>query len=257
MASWSSRRKFRIALSSCIIVVGLIVGIYLLFFYKAPTCFDRIQNGTETGIDCGGNCVKLCQSAYLPAQVTWGGGRLEQISPGFYNVAALITNPNTNAAAVNVPYKFSLYDSRGLLITERTGRTILPAQRNILVFESAVAVEKRIPTKVTFEFTAAPVWFKSHDTLGNLIILDKKYSEDEKNSSLEVSLQNKGQVPIKDITVGVILYDINSNAIGFSRTHLDSLGAGGRDIAPFTWPRSRQGNVVTIDALPVVAPVHN
>lgn len=26
----------------------------------APTCFDGIMNGTETGIDCGGSCVAIC-----------------------------------------------------------------------------------------------------------------------------------------------------------------------------------------------------
>jgi hypothetical protein len=53
------------------------------------------------------------------------------------------------------PINLHLYDSRGLLITERAGRITIPAHRNILVFEPAVNVAKRTPTKVTFEFTAA------------------------------------------------------------------------------------------------------
>ncbi len=257
MSTWSSRRRRSIALSILIIVAGIALGGYFSFFYKAPTCFDATQNGDETGVDCGGSCRKLCQSAYLPAQISWGGGKLEKVATGYYNVAAYIVNPNTNGAALNVPYKFTLYDNRGILITERTGYVTIPAHRNVLVFEPAVNVEKRVPTKVTFEFMSAPLWFKSHDTLTNLAVLDKHYFEDVKSSSLQVVLQNKGLVPITGITVGAVLYDIDNNAIGFSRTKIDSLGASGSDIAPFTWPFSRQGRVVFIEALPVVAPVRD
>src|SRR4051812_5303341 len=107
MASWSARRKFRIASSIIILVAAVAVGVYLVFFYKTPTCFDTIQNGGEYGIDCGGNCVKLCQSAFLPVKLAWGGGKFEKVAEGYYNLAALVVNPNTNAAAENVPYKFS------------------------------------------------------------------------------------------------------------------------------------------------------
>ncbi len=256
MATWSSRRKTSIALTVIIILALFGAGIYFLVFYHAPTCFDRIQNGGEYGVDCGGNCVKLCQSAYLSPKIAWGGGKFEMIAPGLYNVASLIVNPNTNAAAVNVPYKFSLFDSRGVLIMEREGRITIPAHRNTLAFESAINVGKRIPAKATFEFTSTPIWFKSEDTLGGLAIIDKKYTEDKTNSSLQVLLENRSLVPIRDITVGAILFDIEGNAIGFSRTQIDSLAPnGGRDIAPFTWPVGRQGRVVSVEALPVIAPL--
>jgi hypothetical protein len=256
MATWSSRRKSSIALVLGVIILGAAIAVYFTIFYKAPTCFDNIMNGDEQGIDCGGKCERLCQSAFLPAQIAWGGGKFEMIAPSLYNVAALIINPNTNAAAVNVPYKFSLYDSRGLLLIERKGTLTIPAHRNTLAFETAVDVGKRTPTKVTFEFMSPPVWFKSIDTLGGLAIVDKKYSENSGDSSLLVTLENRSLVPINNITVGAILFDIDGNAIGFSRTQIDSLAPnGGRDVAPFTWPINRQGRVVSIEALPVVPPI--
>lgn len=258
MATWSSRRKSRIGFTIFIVLVALVAAGYFAFFYKAPTCFDSLKNGGEFGVDCGGKCERLCQSAYIPAQIAWGGGKSEMVAPGLYNVAALVVNPNTNAAATDVPYKFALFDNKGLLITERAGRITIPAHRNVLVFEPAVNVSQRAPTKVTFEFTKPPEWFKSHDTLENLAIRDKKYNEEEKSSSLEVTLENKGLVAIRDIVVGAVLFDIEGNAIGFSRTEIDSLGPqGSRDIAPFTWPFGRQGKVVSIEAYPVVAPVRD
>ena len=260
MATWSSRRKTFIALSLLFFILAVIAGVYFLIFYKAPTCFDRIQNGDETGVDCGGSCMKLCQSAFLSAKIEWGGGKFEKVAEGLYNVASYIINPNTSGAALNVPYRFALFDSKGILITERQGSISLPAHRNTLAFQAALNTGKRIPAKATFEFLAPPVWFKSHDALSDIAIVDKKYVEDskEKSSSLEVTLENKSLYPYKNITVAAVLYDIDANAIGFSQTQIDAIGAnGGREIAPFTWPYDRQNKVVSIEALPSATPVRD
>lgn len=255
MASWSSRRK--LAYSSIIILalILLVVIPAFLYFYKAPTCTDRILNGDETGVDCGGSCVRLCQSSFLPPQISWGGAKFEKVAEGLYNVASLIENKNVNGAALNVPYKISLYDKEGILITEKKGAVTLYAHRNSLAFEPAISVGKRIPTKATFEFLQAPVWFKSHDALDGLAVVDKKYDEDETSSSLEVTLENRTLFPYKNIDVSVILSDSEGNAIGFSRTTIDSITEkSGREVAPFTWPISREGAVKSIEVVTIILP---
>ena len=223
MATWSSKRR--------IIYGGSILGIFLLiaivvvfsFFYKAPTCSDGIRNGDEQSVDCGGSCINLCQSAFLPPKIKWGGGKYEKIADDLYNVASYIINPNTNGAAINVPYKFTLYDAQGILITEKKGIVTLPAHRNALAFEPSINVGKRDVSKVTFEFIASPSWFKSHDSLNGLAVMDKRYSEDENGSSLEVTLENRNLLPYGNIMVSVVLYDDRDNAIGFSRTRIDKI----------------------------------
>ncbi len=258
MSSWSSRRKFLYAGSLITALILIIAAIFFSIFYKAPTCFDGVKNSSEQGVDCGGSCVKLCQSAFLPAKIEWGGAKFEKVADGLYNVASYIINPNTDVAALNVSYKFTLFDKEGIFITERQGTMTLPAHRNTLAFEPALNTGKRVPTKAIFEFLTAPQWFKSHDTLGGLAIIDKNYTEDDKGSSLEVTLENKSLYPYKNISVSVVLYDINANAIGFSHTRVDVLNAnGGREIAPFTWPMGRQNRVVSIEALPSVIPIHD
>ena len=256
MATWASRRKLIYA-SITIIALFLLVAFPLfLYFYKAPTCFDSRQNGDETGVDCGGSCKRLCQSAFLPARIEWGGSKIEKLADGLYNTASLIVNSNINGAAVNVPYKISLYDSQGLLIVEKEGTVDLYPRRSSLAFQTAIRTDKRIPTKATFEFTRAPLWFKSSDQLEGISIVDKKYTEDENGSALEVTLENKTLIPYKNILVSVVLYDINGNAIGFSQTQVDSLGAkGSNEVAPFTWPVSRDGKVTSIEVLTSIAPV--
>ena len=255
MASWASRRK---TLYGSVIGFVLIVGIGIpafFYFYKAPTCNDRIKNGNELGIDCGGSCVLLCQSSFLPPRIEWGGAKFEKVAEGLYNAAAYIINPNVNGAAVNVPYKMAFFDEAGILITEKTGVVTLPAHRNALAFNTAIDMGKRIPTKATFEFLAAPLWFKSHDALEGLAVTDKKYQEDENSSSLEVTLENRTLLPYKNIVVSVILSDIDGNAIGFSRTVIDEIAPkNGQEVAPYTWPFARGGKVKSVEVVPVVQP---
>src|SRR3989344_8793803 len=258
MSSWSSHRRFIYGGSVIVVFTVIVVTTVFSFFYESPTCFDGDKNGDEQGIDCGGSCVKLCQNAFLSPKIMWGGAKFEKVTEGLYNFASYIANPNTDVAAIDVPYKFALFDSKGILITERKGFITLPAHRNTLAFEPAVNVGKRIPAKAIFEFTAVPEWFKSHDTLGNLAIVDKKYYEDDNNSSLEVTLENRGLIPYNDIIVYAVLYDSGNNAIGFSRTKIDTIGPktessadwpNNREIASFTWPIVRQGKVVSIEVL--------
>jgi hypothetical protein len=264
MATWSSRRKFIYASTIFIVFAAIIAAIFFSIFYKKPTCFDGVKNGNESGIDCGGSCRLLCQSNFLPPKILWGGGKAEKLTSSLYNVASYIVNPNTNGAALNVPYRFSLYDSKGILIAERQGKIDLPAHRNTLAFEPAVNVGTRTPVKVIFEFLESPVWFKSHDTLGDIAIVDKKYSEDNdaNSSSLEVTLENRSLVPYRNVTVSAILSDVDGNAIGFSRTMVDVINPKGdsvenRVIAPFTWNVSRHDEVTSIEALPVQVPVQD
>ena len=255
MASWSTKRKFQYFSALLTIVILLIIVPLVYFFYTPPTCSDNKQNGNELGVDCGGSCIKLCQNSFLPPKISWGGAKFEKIADGVYNVAAYIENPNINGAALNVPYKISLYDENGMLIVEANDKVDLYPHRNSLAFKSGIRVDKRIPVKATFEFTKSPEWFKSQDNLEGLIVTDKRYNEDKISSSLEIYFENKTLYPYNNIQVSVILSNAEGNAIGFSRTIIDEiLPKSGKGIAPFTWPISRNNQVKTIEVLPMIAP---
>lgn len=235
-----------------VVIVALLVLVAIpawKIFYRAPSCFDGAQNGSETGIDCGGSCVKLCQSAFAAPVVDWT--RFEEVAPGLYNLAAYIENLNIDAEAVDVPYRVQLYDNRGIIITEYYGRLTLPPHRNTLAFQGAVSVKQRVPAKALFEFVANPDWSKKSDPLSKLVISDKRYEENADGSVLSVKLKNSGVEPIGRISVYTVLYDAGGNALGFSKTIIDGIGAGETAMAPFTWPKGHDGAVVSIEVLPV------
>jgi len=249
MASWSQRRKL-IYSSSLIGLAILVIGLPVFFYvYKAPTCSDGLLNGDETGVDCGGSCQRLCQNAFLSPSIAWT--RMQKVAPSLYNVAAYIVNPNINAVAQAVPYHVTIYDAAGIEITEYTGKVTLPPHRNTLAFTGAVNMGKRIPAKALFEFVQAPIWQVSPDPIAALTIGDKKYNEDSFGASLLVTLNNTSVNQIEKTDVFVILYDSESNAIGFSKTIVDNIPAYGSNTAPFTWPTSFDSKVISIEVLPV------
>ncbi|MBU6427043.1 FxLYD domain-containing protein [Patescibacteria group bacterium] len=249
MVSWAKQRKLLYGGGVIIILLVAIAVPAWKVFYKAPSCFDGIKDGNETGVDCGGSCVKLCPSAFLTPVTDWT--RFEEVAPGLYNIATYIENPNIDGEAFGVPYHVQLYDNRGVLIVEYDGTVTLPPHRNVLAFQGAVNTGQRVPSKALFEFTGIPNWHKQADRLVYLSVTDKQYREDETGSALTATLKNNGVLPVGRISVYVVLYDKNNNAIGFSKTIIDSIAAGATVTAPFTWPVDRHGAVVSIEVLPV------
>ena len=170
MASWATKRRWSYISIISIVIIVLIVIPGFFTFYKAPTCFDGIPNQGEQGVDCGGPCQVLCQTAFIPAKVIWADS--EMVAPGTYNEAAYIENPNINGAAVDVPYTFSMFDEQGVLISNNSGTVTIPANRNTLAFVGSVKTGTRVPAKngVTFKFNTPPKWVKAYDTLGDIVI---------------------------------------------------------------------------------------
>ena len=250
MASWAQGRRLTYGGIVIVAVLALIAVPAWKIFYKAPTCFDGVKNGNEQGVDCGGSCTKLCPSAFLSPVEDWTS--FEETAPGLYNVAAYIVNPNAGVGASNVPYHMQVYDDKGALITEYNSTVTLPPNRNTLAFEGSVNMGNKVPVEGVFQFTGTPDWFLQNDSVAGVEVINKSYVDNATGSSLIVTLKNIGVKPIGRMSVYAVLYDKNSNAVGFSKTIIDSIAAGGSVQAPFTWPVSRNGAVVSIEVLLVV-----
>ncbi len=252
MASWRTKRKATYMGIFIAAVLLLVVLPLFLVFYKAPTCYDHIQNAAEAGVDCGGGCAKICAVDFLSPNILWA--RSQNISHGVYNLGAYVENPNLEGAATNVQYLFKLYDKDGLLITQRRGSTYLPPHKNVLVFEPSVVTSERTPAHVTFEFTDAIDWNKVVQSQEYLIAVDKKFSTIANAPRLEAQIQNRSVSAISNIDVVGILYDSDDNTMGFSKTKIDSLGGGQTAPAIFTWPLPFDREVSRIEIIPTIQP---
>ncbi len=233
--SWAGKRKLIYISSAVAILLLFIVLPTILHFYKAPTCADGKQNQDEQGIDCGGPCTLLCDTQYVPLTVLWS--RMSKVTDGVYNVLAYIENPNLTAEANNLNYVFKLYDKNGLLLRERFGRTFVPANKVMAIFEPELQTGNQIPDRVEFTFTSLAVWVKQTNKETGLTLSQLIMSREDSAPRLSAILTNKTTLPIRNIEAIGIIYNSEGNTIAFSRTLIDLIEERGSQDLNFNWPK--------------------
>src|ERR1035437_5233264 len=119
--NWAFRRQ--IFYIGIILLLCAIVAFSVIYpkLNKPPTCSDGIQNGTETGIDCGGSCTYACLAQMAPVSVLWS--RAFEVVPGRYNAVAYLVNHNKNVAVEKISYRFRFADANNVYIGKREGST--------------------------------------------------------------------------------------------------------------------------------------
>jgi len=253
LMTWAVKRQiFYVTILVLFIAVSGIIIIYPVV-NKAPSCTDGKQNGTETGIDCGGSCVLACTSQADTASVIWA--RAFRVLPGRYNAVAYISNHNKSSAARKVNYKFRFADANNVYIGKREGSTFIPPGGNFAVFEPGIDVGNSIPVFTTFEFTEAPVWLQVPEDkinqLKKVVISDITLKEETTSPHLTATIKNNSLFTIPNVNVVAILYDGGGNAISTSRTFLDQLSPMESREIDFTWPEVFSGDVVTKELIPL------
>jgi len=93
---------------------AIIFSGYVLLFRSMPTCFDARQNGTETGIDCGGGCApcgqKYAQDIGVDSIARFAAGDTRTV------VVAYLENPNREFGFKDVTYTITATDKNGMTI---------------------------------------------------------------------------------------------------------------------------------------------
>jgi len=249
---WSLRRQiFYLGILGAFVFVFAFWIIYPTF-NKAPSCIDNAQNGDETGVDCGGSCVKVCTKDADDVSILWS--RSFQVVPGRYNAVAYVLNHNANAVIDKINYRFRFADKDNIYIGKRDGTTYIPPSGNFAIFEPAIDLGGSVPVYTTLEFTSVPEWTQvTTDKVNQLKILVSNIRlEDEAVSPhLFATVKNNSLLSISEISVVAILYDTSHNAVSASSTYLDKLsGEEIRDIS-FTWPEPITTPVVAKEIIPI------
>jgi hypothetical protein len=250
--TWALKRQ----LSYVCIVIGFfaITGYFIVASKQnvAPTCSDYKQNGTETGVDCGGSCARACSTEVDALSVIWA--RSFKVVDGRYNAVAYLENHNQNAVAEKVSYRFRYADKDNIYIGKSEGITFVPAGRKFAVFETGIDVGNSIPVYTSFQITTMPIWVTvSADKLSQLKILptDIRLSGEDTAPVLTATLSNKSLFTIPEVKVVAILYDKDGNAISTSSSYLDSLKGETSVDVNFTWPEPFTGKVVSKEIIPL------
>lgn len=237
MASqWAAKRKLTYG-AIVVVAAFILVGVPLyLIFHKSSTCFDSIKNQNEKEVDCGGVCARICPSDISAPIITWQ--RVFQVTPGIYNAIAYVQNPNVLNRVDDVEYVFRLYDKDNAMITQRIGRTFLPANQSFAVFEAGIKTGPRTPVRTSFEFTDSPSWIQNPANYKDPAVVAENVALTNESASprIDLSVRNLSLETIKTIGVVAIIYDAEDNAIAASRTVVENLSAQSRTPVTFTWP---------------------
>jgi hypothetical protein len=250
--TWGLRRQILYILILILFIAGFAFLVTYPKFHKAPSCEDNHQNGTETGIDCGGSCARACVAEVNDISVLWA--RAFRVVPGRYNAVAYIANHNKSFAVENLHYRFRFGDKNNLYIGKREGSTFIPAGGNFAIFEPAIDVGNSVPVYTTFEFTEAPTWFQvPKDKLDQLKVLisDIKLSDDLTQPRLSGTVKNTSLFTVPNLNIVAILYGADSNAVSASKTYISSLGPLASAALNFTWLEPFSAPVVTTELIPI------
>jgi hypothetical protein len=247
---WSTRRKLTFFIALFIICIGIIALFAIPFFNRPATCSDNKQNGAEVGVDCGGSCRYLCKEQVSPLKTVWS--RSVASGPKRVVAVAYIRNENKTAGVQRAPYKFTVLDNEGKVISIREGETEIPANGNIAVVTTQIDIGERKVQSTIFEWTA-PLYFSSlseEALASNLQTINTKIEKGEVSTHLTATMKNTTRLSYRDIPVVAILYDKNDNTILASRTILDELGQEETGDVYFSWNLPLTEEVTRIEIIP-------
>jgi len=230
---WAMSRRLQYFAGFLVLFLIISVWLYMAYFYKAPTCFDNRKNGDESGVDCGGACVRICSFAVNEPVVKWS--RSFKVVNGLYNAVAYVENPNREAASAVVNYTFTLYDEAGL-ITARRGTTILPPDGLYPIFEGRIETGRRVPTRTFVEIDPIEVWQPANIGREQFSVLSRDLENSDSSPRLTALVRNNGLEEVKEVELVATIFDVRGTALASSRTFVDNFSARSDKQVSFTWP---------------------
>lgn len=232
---WRTRRKLIYTTIALLPLVIIAAVIYAATFFPSPTCFDGVQNQNETGVDCGGECERVCQAPLGDPDVVWD--RAFRVSDSIYNLTAYIENPNTGLISRSVPYVFRVYDTNNILITERRGEITLLPQSSSVAFAAGVDTDGRQPSRTVFEFTETPFWETPPFQEVRFSTADRSLDLSD-SPVLSADITNENTRAFRDITLTALVFDNSGEAVHVSQTVIDRLEVQESESVIFTWRES-------------------
>lgn len=250
--TWAFKRQF---FDIVILILFFSVSGFLIVYpsiNKTPTCIDNKKNGDETGVDCGGLCLRACIAEVDPVSILWS--RAFRVIPGRYNAVAYLENQNRNAVISKINYRFRFADGNNVYIGKREGSTYVPPSGRFAIFEPGIDIGNSIPVYTTFEFTQVPEWIQvSQEKINELKVLVSSINliNEDTSPALSAVIKNNSFFTIREVDVVAILYDENGNAVSASRTYLDELVPEAVKDIHFTWPEPLPSKIVEKEIIPM------
>lgn len=232
--NWRLKKQLTI-LSIIALIVGGIVFLVFFQFAEEATCFDDKKNQEETDIDCGGPCMPCALKNPKEISVFWS--KFVSFSPGAFDAAAYLKNPNEFLGASEVSYQFELVDKIGAVVALRRGKTFFLPGEEIYVVESNLKTSRE-PTHVNFKVTGIK-WVFGEFRRPDMIVGErnfKKIGGDHIETMLETSVQNRSIYDFGIVEIDVLILDESENLLGIQKSIEKNFLAGEKRALEFAWP---------------------
>lgn len=220
------------------------IGVYRIWFYKMPSCSDNIQNGSETGVDCGGSCVP-CAIKNLKLDVS----ETPRIFPATGSQSILfakMVNPSSAYAVKSFSYRIQVWSVLGVPIKTFTGSSyIAPGGTRYFVFPNLASAAANVEQPVTPLEVSDVVWASAETSINyDLQISDVTTALAASGGEVDSTVTNKSpsNIPLRLIA---LLFDAKGGIVSASAGPV-------QDLAPFSAqqfqiyfpPLGRVGNAV-------------
>ena len=208
---------------------------FILFniFYNPPSCDDRVQNGAEEGVDCGGSCPNLCPVAVKPLRDVWR--RAFPVTDGVYAAVAYIENQNETLYVPEVQFEIELYDATRSLIGRVSQKTAIMPNGITPIFVPHILTGQRETASASFRFVKEPKFAEQPYPYGFEVMDIQREIEQDEPPYVRATVKHVGEFPVREADFVIILYDEEGTAIAASRTAEKDIGPGEERIIQFTW----------------------
>lgn len=237
-----------------LLVLFLIIGgtTYLIFRPKPDPCFNGIQDGNETGVDCGGFCDAVCpdveKSEYTEnVAINWTTFTVD--GKNNYDFASSISNKNIKWGASNVKYKFIAYDQNGEILKEIEGNTyLMPAGNNKDVTERYIIEDNvymlETPDKVEIQlsdYSWQEITEEGDVTELAVDIISTSnphywFDEGRKIYMGGAYTKNNSKYSFKTVDIGAVLFGTKNNVIAIAKTNQLTMNSGDGWGFEVLWP---------------------
>ena len=222
-----STKQFLFGTIYVVLIFLILYAFYGVFIRSSPTCFDNKQNGSETGVDCGGSSCVACEIKNL-ANI-----RISSVTPIPGADADLTTllvefqNPNQNYGATVFEYTLNLYGKTGTSTIYSSPQTafIYPGEikqrlmLNIPVAFSSVVRGEGVLTSITWE---SRTLFSAPKLETREIKVDLQ--PERGRVVITGVLRNDNTFSIRRANVSAVFSDSTGKPILASQTVVDNLG---------------------------------
>ena len=233
---WSKKRKILYTLVFAGIIILLVSYPVYQLTHPVPTCFDKKQNGSEVGVDCGGACARVCTTDVKLPRVVWA--KAFYLDGGTYDLGAYVENPNTSAGVKNARYTMRVLGNNGNVLAEKSGSTELAPASSILLFETGVSFSGTVDhVEVSFNTEDLASWTKAFTPHSLLATKNQNLKNVDSKPRFDAVLVNIDPVKeLANLALGAIIYDALRHPIAVSKTYVDRIPKSGEQNIFFTWP---------------------